>query len=114
MTKKELKQKIKEQLKVQAKEIRFGKHIRKPKNLQTITEEQVKNYSGIINRPWRLESLRWSYRHDHLAYCMFFNNTAYERIELVCRQQPSFDVIDHQIKKWESLIDEPEAVCDCA
>jgi len=115
MTQKELKQKIKEQLKNDAKEIRFAKFIRKPKNLKTITDEQKKEFSGIIERPWRLDSIRWGYRHKHIAYCMCFNKTPYERIELHCKEAPSFKTVDKYINDWKGQIDEPaEALRDCA
>lgn len=115
MTRKELKQKIKEQLKDVAKEIRFAKFIRKPRNYDSITEEQHEEFSGIIDRPWRLDSIRWSYRHKHIAYCMFFNETPYERIELHCKEAPSFSTIDKHIDDWKGHIDEPaEALRDCS
>jgi hypothetical protein len=110
-----LKQKIKEQLKEVAKEIRFAKFLRKPKNHTMITEEQEEKFSGIISRPWRLDSIRWDYRHKHIAYCMFFNKTPYERIELHCKEAPSFNTIDKYQDDWKGQIDEPaEALRDCA
>ena len=116
MTRKEAKQKAKEELKEMAKQIRFGKFIRKPKHLQSITDEQKEQFSGIIEKPWRLDSIRWDYRHKHIAYCQYFNNTPYERIELHCKEKPFFDTISIYKEKWEGQIDEPaeEALCDCA
>lgn len=112
MTFKELKTKIKEEQKQLAKQIRRGKFLRKPKNRFNLTDEdkrlffyryseyKEKFFGGVI----RLSN---EYRHIHIAYCEFFNNTPYEKIE-----QPRYNLyvnrpkIDKMKKDWENQIDE--------
>ena len=104
MTFKELKNKIKEEQKELAQDIKNGKTGRKPKNR---SDENMDDYSDL---DWN----RSNYRHNHIVYCQLFNNTPYALIE-----QPRDDnkPMTHRLDKikqeWEAEIDE-EALRDCA
>lgn len=104
MTKKQLKQQIKTELKSLAKNIRTGKGLRKPKNQ---TGASTKDLSKLDRLEWN----RDSYRHKHIAYCSMFNNTPYHMIE--CPREdnkPSKYTLESYKKEWEELIDE-ETIC---
>jgi len=98
MTFKELKQKIKEEQKTLAQEIKEGKSKRK----------QMPN--GYVSG---LDYDRDDYRHRHIAYCQFFNKTPYEMIERSCHENPRKSTIETHMTVWASKIDE-EALRDCA
>ena len=85
MTFKQLKNQIKEEQKQAAKEIRELKSKRK--------EVSCGYVSGLDRK-------RFDYRHKHIAYCQFFNNTPYGMIELTCREAPIQSIIDSYIKRW--------------
>jgi len=95
MTYIELKNKIKEEQKLLAEDIKTGKTGRKPKN-------RNKENSGFY------EHLFWNrieYRHRHIAYCEFFNNTPYEKIEQPSAyNKPNRSKIDSYKKEWGSVI----------
>lgn len=91
MTFKELKNKIKEEQKTLAQEIKEAKGKRK--------ESQYGYVHG-------LDSKRNDYRHTHIAYCQFFNNTPYNMIEQSCHEDPSKVKIKSHMTIWESKIDE--------
>ena len=97
MTYKELKNKIKEEQKSLAQDIRTQKSKRK--------EVQYGYVDG-------LDYNRDQYRHKHIAYCQFFNNTPYGLIEQQCHEKPRKSSIESYIKSWEGQID--EALRDCA
>lgn len=97
MTFKELKNKIKEEQKTLAQKIKEQKGKRKG------------SPGGYVSG---LEYNRYNYRHFHIAYCQFFNNTPYDKIEKSCQEYPNFHRIDELKNKWESKID--EALRDCA
>ncbi len=107
MTYKELKQQTKDELKILAVAIKKGKFARKPKN---------SNGNGY------LEALFWNrinYRHKHIAYCEFFNNTPYEQIEQPrADNKPNRNKIDSYKKEWAELLDWDgqiiEAIRHCA
>ena len=100
---KELKQKIKEEQKELAAEIRLGKSGRKPKN------RNDDNYDAWDDLEWN----RDDYRHKHIMYCYMFNNTPYEKIENPREgNKPSSYELERIKKEWESMLD--EVVCDCA
>jgi hypothetical protein len=94
---KDLKNKIKEEQKSLAQKIRNKKSKRK--------ESQ---YGYVEN----LDYYRDNYRHIHIAYCQFFNNTPYGMIEQTCHQDPRQSTIETYMKKWELELDED--VRDCA
>jgi hypothetical protein len=50
---------------------------------------------AMYNKLGDLSSLRYHYRHIHIAYCEYFNNTPYEDIERTCDEMPS----EHYINK---------------
>ena len=110
---KELKNQIKQSQKKLAKEIRRGKHLRKPKNRINLSEKDIKlyfwgqnNYSNGI-----VDSLSTEYRYIHVAYCTFFNKTPVEKIEVdPSRLDESFYKSYHEI--WAELID--ETICNSA
>lgn len=97
MTYKELKNKIKEEQKSLAQKIRVKKSKRK--------EVQFGYVEG-------LDYDRDDYRHIHIAYCQFFNNTPYGLIEQQCYTDPRESSIKDYIKRWESEVD--EALRNCA
>ena len=104
MTFKELKLKIKEEQKDLAQSIKNGKTGRKPKNR---TEENIDDFNDL---PW----YKNNYRHTHIAYCQFFNNTPYALIEQPRdNNKPSSYQLDKFKQDWEAEIDE-EALRDCA
>jgi len=96
MTYKDLKNKIKEEQKTLAQKIREQKNKRK--------EVQY----GYV---YGLDYNRDDYRHNHIAYCQFFNKTPYDMIERSCYEPPNFDRVDDRIKKWESELDEALRNC---
>lgn len=104
MTFKELKKQIKEEQKNRAIEI---------KELKSKRKSVPCGYVGGLN----YNSDR--YRHMHIAYCQFFNNTPYSMIERECQIKPRKNTIKDYINKWtmeihEEEADETEAVCDYA
>lgn len=103
MTRKELRLKIKEELKQLAKDIRIGKGLRKPKfYVKASSEHQA--LAGF--KCWRNQ---WEFRHKHIMYCSMFNGTPYDEIE---RPRENNRPDGHKLKRiqeeWEGLIDEPE------
>ena len=117
MTYKDLKNKIKEEQKTLAQQIRRGKDLRKPCNRTDVAEEDRALYysaygdsDGFAN--WKIEGLTDDYRHKHIAYCMFFFNTPYDLIESNCNEGPDFDTVDSYKNEWEGKLD--EALRDCA
>ena len=94
---KDLKNKIKEEQKQRALDIRELKGKRK----------QVA-YGYVDGLDWK----RDDYRHIHIAYCQFFNKTPYGMIEQCCHQDPRKSSIESYIKNWETELDED--VRDCA
>jgi len=102
MTRKELKQQIKEEQKERATTIRILKAARKPKVYNSNPD--------FYNKLGYLGSHQWSYRHIHIAYCKFFNNTPYERIERNCDEFPHENTIDEFINNWVEEIGD-EIVC---
>ena len=104
MTKKQLKLKIKIELKSLAKDIRTGKSLRKPKNQTGASEKDLTKLN-------RLERNRDSYSHKHIAYCSLFNNTPYYMIECPRKiNKPRKYSLETYKKKWGALIDE-ETIC---
>lgn len=97
MTFKELKKKIKEEQKSLAQNIKEKKGRRK------------KETNGYVPG---LETARIQYRHNHIAYCNFFNKTPYGIIEEKCHESPNTDRINELKKNWEIQID--EVICDSA
>lgn len=98
MTYKELKNKIKEEQKDLAQKIRELKGKRK----------QVPY--GYVDGLWYLQN---DYRHTHIAYCQFFNNTPYGLIEQPREDnKPSKTKIQSHLTIWESKLD--EALRNCA
>jgi len=96
MTYKELKLQIKEELKVLAQAIKQGKTARKPKNRN---EENYGFYNALY---WN----KINYRHKHIAYCEFFNNTPYEQIEQPrSNNKPNRSKIDSYKNEWTELLD---------
>jgi hypothetical protein len=103
MTFKELKKKIKEEQKTLAQSITNGKTGRKPKN------RNDKNYKDWDNLAWNGHE----YRHKHIIYCQFFNNTPYASIEQPRDgNKPSSYMLDSIKTEWEGMLD--EALRDCA
>jgi len=118
MNYKDLKNKVKQEQKSLAKQIRRGKELRKPCNRKDVTEEDRAMYyttfggdsEGFAN--WKIEGLSDTFRHKHIAYCMFFFNTPYDLIESNCNENPDFNTVDSFKNEWDGMLD--EALSDCA
>ena len=110
MTFKELKRKVKEEQKQLALEIRRGKHLRKPSHRTDITKDDRELYYYRESfEAYMVERLSSEYRHYHIAYCTFFNNTPYGLIEDPS-EKPNGNRIKLIKESWESEI--VEVVCD--
>lgn len=107
MTFKQQKQKIKEELKSIASDIRVGKFLRKPRRFEKANaKDQKRAYNLVGNQD--------TFRHMHIAYCMFFNRTPIEEIEKTKKYRSSY-TIDKYMKEWkEKIEDYREDVRDCA
>lgn len=98
MTFKELKLKIKEEQKLLAQEIKEAKGRRK----------EVPH--GYVEGLWFDQN---EYRHIHIMYCNFFNNTPYEKIEQPREgNAPSSWKLEFYKDRWTKELD--EALRDCA
>jgi len=106
MTFKELKLKTKEEQKYLAQQIRLGKPLRKPRIYDQASGDEIDAYHDLNwNRDY--------YRHTHIAYCQFFNNTPYALIEQPKDEnKPSSHEIKRITQEWEAELD--EALRDCA
>lgn len=103
MTYKELKNKIKQEQKSLALQIRNGKSGRKPSRR---SEDNQTDYNY-------LERNQYDYRHRHIVYCEMLNNTPYEKVEQPRDDnKPSKYRLEKIQKEWMGLLD--EAVRDCA
>ena len=117
---KDLKNKIKEEQKILAQQITRGKFLRKPSNRFNLSDEDERLYCNKWSSSkdkfdyYRVLYLSDDYRHKHLAYCIFFNKTPYEKIEGSTRDDncPKMSLVQQHIKEWEKLLDED--VRDCA
>jgi hypothetical protein len=124
MTRKELKNKIKEEQKQLAIDIKRGKFLTSPKNWEVMTDVERKTYlfkttgsygitHGFMN--WKVDQLSVEYRHIHIMYCSFFNNTPYHKIENPRKDhKPDTGKLNKLRTTWESQIEHEEALCDCA
>lgn len=118
MTRKELKNKIKEEQKQLAIDIKRGKFLRRPKNWSLMTDEEKRTYifrsgSDLGFKNYLVDQLSSDYRHTHIAYCTFFNNTPYDKIENPRKDHKPNTSSLHSLRKfWEDQID-VEALCDC-
>jgi len=102
MTYRDLKLKIKEEQKTLAQDIRNGKVGRKP------SKRNDENYEDWDSLEWN----QYEYRHTHIAYCEFFNNTPYELIENFTYDSPDRNRIDNLKNEWDGELD--EALRNCA
>lgn len=96
MKRKDLKLKVKNELKELAKEIREMKNQRK------------KVMYGYVSG---LDYASAEYREKHVAYCMFFNNTPYERIERDPWEPLDYNEYAHYINAWEREVDSDKTLC---
>jgi ribosomal protein L20 len=123
MTRKELKLKVKNEQKQLATDIKRGKFIRRPRNWSLMTPDEEKKYIYVYSdygsnhaafKNYLIDQLSVDYRAKHIAYCSFFNNTPYDKIENPRKDnKPNTSKIHSLRKEWESQID-VEAFCDCA
>lgn len=102
MTRKELKNRIKEEQKKTVSIIRILKAARKPK----VFDSNPEFYKAL----GYLDSHRSYYRSTHIAYCTFFNNTPYEKIERKCNESRDEYYINKIKEAWEKEIVD-EVVC---
>jgi hypothetical protein len=64
---------------------------------------------------WKVDQLSVEYRHTHIMYCSFFNNTPYDKIENPRKDhKPDTGKLNKLRTTWESQIEHEEALCDCA
>jgi len=122
---KELKKQIKEQQKQLAINIKRGKFLQSPKNWHLMTDQERKTYIYKVHRSgyssitdgfmnWKVDQLSVEYRHIHIAYCTFFNNTPYDKIEKPAKDnRPHTSRLDLIKKSWMKLLDE-ETLRNCA
>ena len=109
MTRKELKQKIKEEQKSLAQKIKKCRPLRKPHVYEAASLEMQQQC-----RSWSREQFSWEYRHRHIIYCNMFNNTPYGVIEQPRdNNRPSSRLLEKYKNEWEGMLDE-ETVRDCA
>lgn len=96
---KEMKFKIKQEQKELAHSIRVGKQFRKLRNYVKANDFEKDCVNDIS---WNSHN----YRHYHIAYCTFFNNTPYEKIEFKCKENPNSHLIETIISSWKKDLDE--------
>ena len=102
----ELKNKIKEEQKYLAHQIKIGKPLRKPRIYEQADADAIAAYH-------ELEWNQKEFRHTHIMYCQFFNNTPYSLIEQPRDEnKPSSYMLNSIKTEWEGLLD--EALRDCA
>ena len=111
----ELKNKIKEELTQAAITIKGYKVLRKPKNRTEEVFSQLSQWDVMCS----LYTQRREYRHKHIAYCEFFNNTPYEQIEKPrVGNKANRPRIDKFKKEWTDQLDWDgqisEAIRNCA
>jgi len=97
MTFKELKNKIKKELKETAATIRILKAARKP--------HVYNSNPGLYEKLGYLGSHQYDFRHKHITYCMFFNKTVYKDIERSCNEDPSKYSLDNFKKEWNTILE---------
>lgn len=108
MTFKELKNRIKEEQKLIAQDIRLGKPLRKPSNYNQADEDAIYAYKDL---DWNREQ----YRHRHIAYCQMFNNTPYALIEQPRDgNKPSSHELNRIKETWQDELDDEETIRNCA
>jgi hypothetical protein len=122
---KQLKLQNKTKQKETVEKIKRGKFISRKKNFHLMTDEErsyyiykyTNSYGDIVFSfmNWKLKNLSKTYREHHIAYCSFFNQTPYEKIENKCRpdNKPNFALIEKIKERWSSELDE-ETLRDCA
>lgn len=117
---KELKLQIKEEQKELAKRIKRGKFLAKPKNWNLMDEKEKSDYIYETSNgckcflDWKVGVIGWNYRNIHIAYCEFFNNTSYEKIENPRKyNKPDRKKIDGLKVSWKEEINE-ETLRYCA
>jgi hypothetical protein len=87
---------IKKELKEEAKKIRELKNERK------------KVMYGYVSG---LDYAQEDYRRKHVAYCMYFNNTPYEKIESNPKVPLYKTAYDYRISSFEKKVEAHEDVC---
>lgn len=99
MTFKETKQKIKDELKFIAEQIRMGKSVRKPRMYDEAGRLDKDAYYNLFMN-------RHEFRHMHIAYCELFNRTLRKNIEQPdIYNKPNSKKIDRYKEEWESMIE---------
>ena len=99
----ELKQKVKNELKEVATRIKEVK--KKMKTLQRRGQLCHEEISIIYMN-------KWDFRHKHVAYCQFFNNTPYGAIENPSRNNPLYKPrVEKFMKEWMDELNEDVRNC---
>ena len=95
---KDLKNKVKEIQKERSIIIRAKRSARKPIEF----EANSKYYQSLPS----MYSIYWDYRHTHIAYCTFFNNTPYDDIEKpIIADAPNMKIVDSLINEWKEKLE---------
>lgn len=106
---KELKLQIKEQQKQTAATLKRIRSVRKPSAYAKASKELKAECEA--RGGWNEYFLKKDYREIHIAYCKFFNNTPYEKIETPRENnKPNLQEIKRLEEYWKSQINE-EVVC---
>lgn len=93
-----MKNKVKEEQKKLAQRIKECRPLRKP-HIYDAASEVMQNecISYMVDR------MSWEYRHKHIAYCQFFNNTPYSLIENPRQgNEPNKGLIEKYMVEWSS------------
>lgn len=71
---------------------------------QKIKEEQKALAQKIRDNKPDNQLFSWKFRHRHIAYCQFFNNTPYNSIEKPREgNEPDTEIIEKYKNEWEAL-----------
>lgn len=102
MTRKELKKQVKEEQKKTAELIKILKPARKP----SVYHADSELYDAIRKEHGYCSSLQWEYRHRHIMYCYYFNNTPYDAIEQpATNHRPDAMYLDKIKEEWENCVE---------
>lgn len=106
---KELKTQIKEHQKLLAARLKRVRSVRKPDAYYKASKELQEEYQK--HGGWHMQFTQKEYRNTHIAYCIFFNKTPYEKIETPRENnKPDSRVIQQLQDDWKKQLDE-EVVC---
>lgn len=108
MKKCEVRKTVKEELKA------IGKEIRELKDSRKQGKRGGRPLYRIQTDIW---TLKYDYRHKHIAYCMFFNHRTLEQVESTKSERytkPYMLRVNSQIECWSKEVTCEKALCNCA